>query len=138
MAIKPTNRMAQVMHRSVVSPAWVLPDTAISNCFPGLDFDFKAFWRRAFVGIVLQEWDNDVVDVEDHRYDDLKYRRLLKVDGRDVMTVVSGPHITCGDSSPLAASPGPIRTPQGITNESSSPHGTLAMEWSNVLTAVML
>ena len=26
--------------------------TAISNCFPGLEFDFRNLWRRAFVGIV--------------------------------------------------------------------------------------
>ena len=86
---------------------------------------------------MLQEWDNYVVDIEDHRYDDLKHHRLLKVDGKDVMTLVSGPHITGGDSNTLMASPGPTRTPQGITIESSSPYGTLAMEWSNVLTFVM-
>ena len=63
MAIKPTNRMAQMMHRSVGSPASALPDTAISNCFP----DWTSTSRGsggAFVGIVLQESDNYVVDVE--------------------------------------------------------------------------
>ena len=122
MKIDPRNRMAQLLHRSAGNPSNSLPSAAISNCFPGLEFDFKAFWRRSFVGIVLQEWDNYVVDVEDHRFDDLKRHRLLKVDGRDIMTLVSGPHIPGGDSSPLAT---------------GSPYATLAMEWSNVLTFVM-
>jgi hypothetical protein len=124
MKINPRNRMAQLLHRSTGNPSNSLPSSAISNCFPGLEFDFKAFWRRAFVGIVLQEWDNYVVDIEDHHYDDLKHHRLLKVDGRDIMTLVTGPHIPGGSSSTtLVAAP----------NSS----GTLAMEWSNALAFVM-
>src|SRR4029077_7438805 len=87
------------------------------------EFDFKAFWRRAFVGIVLQEWDNYVVDIEDKRYERLKHHRLLKGDDRNIMTLVSGPYIPGGDSSTLVAS--------------QNPYGTLAMEWSNVLTFIM-
>ncbi|MBV9201514.1 MAG: hypothetical protein JOY83_17665 [Alphaproteobacteria bacterium] len=116
MELNPRNRMAQLLHRATGNPSNTLPSTAISNCFPGLEFDFKAFWRRAFVGIVLLEWDNYVVEVEDHSYDDLKFHRLLKVDGKDVMTAVSGPRIPGGESTTL---------------------GALAMEWSNVLTFVM-
>jgi hypothetical protein len=137
MKLDPRNRMAQLLHRATGNPSNTLPSTAISNCFPGLEFDFKAFWRRAFVGIVLQEWDNYVVDIEDQHYAHLKHHRLLKVDGRDVMTRVSGPVITGGDSNTLMASAGPTRTAQGIVIQSSSPYGTLAMEWSNVLTFVM-
>jgi hypothetical protein len=123
MKIDPRNRTAQLLYRAVGNPSNTLPSAAISNCFPGLEFDFKAFWRRAFVGIVLQEWDNYVVDIEDHRYDDLKHHRLLKVDGKDIMTVVSGPYIPGGDATTLIS-------PQ-------NPYGTLAMEWSNALTFVM-
>jgi hypothetical protein len=123
MKIDPRNRMAQVLHRSTGNPSNSLPSAAISNCFPGLEFDFKAFWRRAFVGIVLQEWDNYVVDIEDHRHDALRHHRLLKVEGKDVMTLVTGPHIPGGDSTTLIGSPNSF--------------GTLAMEWSNLLAFVM-
>jgi hypothetical protein len=121
--IDPRNRTAQLLYRATGNPSNTLPSAAISNCFPGLEFDFKAFWRRAFVGIVLQEWDNYVVDIEDHRYDDLKHHRLLKVDGKDIMTLVSGPYIPGGDGGTLMSS--------------QSPYGTLAMEWSNALAFVM-
>jgi hypothetical protein len=123
MKIDPRNRMAQLLHRSAGNPSNSLPSSAISNCFPGLEFDFKAFWRRAFVGIVLQEWDNYVVEIEDPRYDGLKHHRLLKVDGKDIMTLVTGPHIPGGGNSVLVASPNSA--------------GTLAMEWSNALAFVM-
>jgi hypothetical protein len=122
MAIKPINRMAQVMHRSVGSPASALPDTAISNCFPGLEFDFKGFWRRAFVGIVLQEWDNYVVDVEQPEHENLRFHRLLQVDGRGVLTRVTGPVIPGGGDDGLSLPPG---------------GDVVTMEWSNSLAFVM-
>jgi hypothetical protein len=123
MKIDPRNRMAQLLYRATGNPSNTLPSAAISNCFPGLEFDFKAFWRRAFVGIVLQEWDNYVVEIEDHRYDNLKFHRLLKVDGRNILTRISGPQIP-------GSTPVPLTTTQ-------SPSATLAMEWSNALTFVM-
>jgi hypothetical protein len=122
MAIKPTNRMAQILHRSVGSPASALPDAAISNCFPGLEYDFKQFWRRAFVGIVLQEWDNYVVDVELPEYENLRFHRLLKVDGRDVLTKVFGPVIPGGADDGLSLPPG---------------GDVITMEWSNSLAFVL-
>jgi hypothetical protein len=127
MKIDPRNRMAQLLHRAVGNPSNTLPSAAISNCWPGLEFDFKQFWRRAFVGIVLQEYDNYVVKVEDPRYKNLEHHRLLKVDGRDVMTRVSGPSIPGGDNNTLMQTPSP----------SPSPYGTLSMEWSNALAFVM-
>ena len=123
MKIDPRNKMAQLLHRATGNPSNTLPSAAISNCFPGLEFDFKAFWRRAFVGIVLQEWDNYVIDIEDHRYDGLQYHRLLKVAGKDILTSISGPHIPGEDSDTLATK--------------QNPNGTLAMEWSNALTFIM-
>src|SRR5262249_6894687 len=66
-----------------------------------------------------------IVDIEDARYDDLKHHRLLKVDGRNIMTLISGPYI-----------PGPDPNINTLMS-SQSPHGTLAMEWSNALTFVM-
>jgi hypothetical protein len=123
LKIEPRNKTAQLLHRAVGNPSNTLPSSAISNCFPGLEFDFKAFWRRAFVGIVLQEWDNYVIEIDDPRYANLKYHRLLKVDGMNILTLISGPYIP-GESSVT------LGTQQ-------NPSGTLAMEWSNALAFVM-
>jgi hypothetical protein len=119
--IKPQNKMAQLHHRATGNPASTLPSSAISNCFPGLEYDFKNFWRRAFVGIVLLEWDNYVIEAEDHQYDGLVHHRLLKVNDRVLVTTVSGPQIPGGDPVPL-----PLGSP-----------GVITMELSNALAFVL-
>jgi hypothetical protein len=121
--ISPRNRMAQLHHRALGNPANTLPTTAISNCFPGLEYDFKNFWRRAFVGIVLQEWDNLVVGIEDEQYRDLMGHRLLRVADRDIVTTVSGPYVQGGASNPLGTG--------------GNPNALISMEWSNALAFVM-
>lgn len=122
MKIKPTNLTAQLHHRAAGNPVSTLPSSAISNCFPGLEYDFKNFWRRSLVGIVLLEWDNYVIEIEDERYQDLLHHRLLKVDGRPIVTAVHGP-----------VSPQVIDTglPYGKP-------GVVTMEWSNALAFVRL
>ena len=110
--------MAQLHHRATGNPVSTLPSFAISNCFPGLEYDFKNFWRRAFVGIVLLEWDNYVIEIEDPQYEGLKYHRLLRVDGRPLVTTVSGPRIPDGGIVPLPSDENP---------------GIVTMEWSNAL-----
>jgi hypothetical protein len=119
--IEPRNRMAWLHHRGTGNPVNVLPSSAISNCFPGLEYDFKAFWRRAFVGIVLQEWDNYVVDYETDEYKGLLHRRLLKVDDLPLVVSVSGPQFPGGD---------PVKLP-------TDPPNVVSMEWSNALAFVM-
>ena len=37
-------------YRAAGNPPSTLPHSAISNCFPGLEFDFRNVWRRMFVG----------------------------------------------------------------------------------------
>ena len=123
MKIQPRNKMAQLFYRSKGNPPSSLPSAAISNCFPGLEYDFKNFWRRAFVGIVLLEWDNYVIDAELKEYADLVHHRLLKVDGRNVITAVSGPVIPGG-------------TPGNLASTSGDP-GVITMEWSNALAYVL-
>lgn len=115
--ILPQNKMAQLHYRATGNPESTLPGSAISNCFPGLEYDFKAFWRRVFKGIVLMEWDNYVVDIEDDQYEGLRGHRLLKVNGRPVITTVQGPSIVNGPSGLLPLGKG-------------SP---VTMEWSNAL-----
>jgi hypothetical protein len=119
--IEPRNRMAQIHYRAVGNPPNTLPTAAISNCFPGLDYDFKAFWRRAFIGIVLLEWDNYVIDIESDEYTGLLHHRLLKVDGRPLVLSVSGPKIPGGPSGGLPTDSNP---------------GLITMEWSNALALV--
>ncbi len=115
--VSPQNKMAQLHFRATGNPVSTLPSSAISNCFPGLEYDFKNFWRRIFHGIILLEWDNYVVGIEDQQLKGLLHHRLLKVNGRALVTPVSGPSIPDGTSNGL-----PMGKPDVVT-----------MEWSNAL-----
>jgi hypothetical protein len=106
--IDPRNLSAQLHYRGRGNPPYAQPSSAISNCFPGLELDFRAVWRRIFVGIVLVENNNYVVETEGPDYHDLLYHRLLKVDGRPVVTAVKGPHIPGGLQSPWR----PVKMPK--------------------------
>ena len=63
--LRPRNRSAELMYKPLGNPLSSHPIVAISNCCPGLEFDFRAVWRRLLVGITLVEWDNLVVEVFD-------------------------------------------------------------------------
>ena len=39
--MEPTNVTAQIMHSARGNPPSVLANTAISNCFPGLEYDLR-------------------------------------------------------------------------------------------------
>jgi len=110
--------------RGAGNPPASHPSSAISNCFPGLEFDFRNIWRRMFVGIVLTEHNNFVVDVEDPQYADLKGRRLLAVEGRAVMTRATGPVIPGRGQGE--------RLPIDGNNEA-----VVFMEWSNTIALVL-
>lgn len=120
--ITPRNRVAQLLYRATGNPPNTLPTSAISNSFPGLEYDFRAFWRRSLVGIVLLESDNFIIEA-DNDHQDLLHRRLLKIDGRDVVTTVSGPQMPGG----------PVRK----LSSGDNPDAVAWMEWSNLLTHVM-
>lgn len=121
--LKPNNLTAQIHYRGAGNPISVLPRTAISNCFPGLEFDFRNLWRRTFEGIVLIENNNYVVEAEDAQYQDLVHRRLLRVDGKATVVATQGPVFPGGSSQTL------------ITE--SNPNGVSFMEWSNLLAQVL-
>jgi hypothetical protein len=125
-AISPRNltaREAQLSFRVRGNPPVSHPTSAISNCFPGLEFDFRNIWRRIFVGIVLTEHNNYVVEVEDQKYQDLKGRRLLAIDGRAVMTQARGPAIPGRGPDPLPVD--------------GNPQAVAFMEWSNTIALVL-
>lgn len=121
--LKPANLTAQLHHRGTGNPASVLPRSAISNCFPGLEFDFRNLWRRTFEGIVLVENNNYVVAAEDSQYDDLVTRRLLRVDGFDTNVLTQGPVFPGGDS--------------GTLGSTANPNAVSFTEWSNSLARIM-
>jgi hypothetical protein len=118
-----TAQRAQLIYRGRGNPPVSHPMSAISNCFPGLEFDFRNIWRRIFVGIVLTEHSNFVVDVEDPKYADLKGRRILAINGRPVMTQARGPAI-------------PGRGPSALPVD-GNPRAVAFMEWSNTIALIL-
>jgi hypothetical protein len=97
MTINPKNLTAQFAFRAAGNPPSTLPHEAISNFFPGLEFDLRSLWKHIFEGIELHE--AGLVD-EGHRVmavapaglaDTAGVRagdRLRSVDGRAVDTQV--------------------------------------------------
>lgn len=124
-SISASNLSAQIHHRGTGNPASVLPRSAISNCFPGLEFDFRNLWRRAFEGIVLVENNNYVVAAEAPEFEHLVTRRLLRFAGLDVGTMVEthGPVFPNGDTGPLASA--------------ANPNAVSFMEWSNSIARIL-
>jgi hypothetical protein len=119
---KPLNLTAQLNHRARGNPPNTLPHSAISNCFPGLEFDFRAIWRRIFVGIVIVENNNYVIKAEDPKYEKLVGHRLLRIDNQDVVVATSGPVIPGRGAVPLASGGG---------------NPVAFMEWSNSIARVL-
>jgi hypothetical protein len=116
VTLDPKNVTAQLQHRAAGNPPSTLPDSAISNCFPGLEFDFRNLWRRLFEGIQLHEADNYVVAADGaHRH--LVGGRLLKVGDDPMVVEVRGPR-TAGGPDELLRPAAP-------------------MEWSNAMAAVL-
>jgi hypothetical protein len=119
--IEPRNLSAQLSYRGRGNPPVSHPSSAISNCFPGLEFDFRTIWRRAFIGIVLSENNNYVVEFEDQKFKDLKGCRLLKIEGRAVSVETRGPIF-----------PGRI----DMLSTGGNPDSVAFMEWSNNLALI--
>ena len=105
----PLNVTAQLQYRAIGNQPSTLPDSAVSNCFPGLEFDFRNIWRRLFEGIELHEASGFVVSTdEDH--EPLQNRFLVRVAG--------------------------LRTQLQVTRPDGQ-RGIAFMEWSNALAEVV-
>jgi hypothetical protein len=96
MAINPKNLTAQLAYRASGNPPSTLPDAAISNFFPGLEFDLRSLWKHIFVGVELHESGMGtsghlVLNVEagsPAAIDGVEAgHRLRSVDGRDVEAI---------------------------------------------------
>jgi len=125
--IKPQNLAAQLDYRGRGNPPNTRPVSAISNCFPGLEFDFRAIWRRMFVGIELSEYNNYVTKA-DPKFQELCGRRLLLIDGGQANPPLPTSVATTGVTNPQLGS-GPLATGQ-------NPNGVSFMEWSNSLARI--
>ena len=116
--IDPKNLTAQLAYRGRGNPPGTHPASAIANCFPGLEFDFRNVWRRILVGLEVHEATNLVVGVEaDHpEHQNLLGLQLISVDGEPVTAPVMGPSVPGGPTEQL---------------------GTNNLEWSNALASVL-
>jgi hypothetical protein len=121
--LKAANLTAQLHYRGTGNPIAVLPRTAISNCFPGLEFDFRNLWRRAFNGIVLIENNNYVLEASDAKFQNLVGHRLVAIEGKPTMVQTFGPVFPEGPSVPLKTD--------------ANPNGVSFMEWSNSMVHVL-
>jgi hypothetical protein len=97
MAINPKNLTAQFAFRAAGNPPSTIPNQAISNFFPGLEFDLRSLWKHIFEGVELHEaglgtgghqvlavTPGSPAEIAGVREGD----RLLSVDGRAVETQV--------------------------------------------------
>lgn len=128
--LKPRNLMAHIRYAAHGNPVSSQPLTSVANCCPGLEVDFRAVWRRMFKGIVLREYDNLVVDIEDASKKKLQGHRLLRIRLPDnagsflMMTQIKGP----ASSDPLG---------EIVMTTDANPYGLAALEWSNTLAHVL-
>ncbi len=114
MSIEPTNLTAQLLHRAAGNPPSTLPDAAVSNCFPGLEFDFRNVWRRVFEGIEVHEAYGFVVRAQGE-LQRLEGRYLIQVAQTPVRIDAHGPNAT----------------------EQDARLGDAFLEWSNIIAEVL-
>ncbi len=117
--LDPVNLTAQIEHRGRGNPPSVLPMSAISNCFPGLEFDFRNVWRRVLEGITLHEARGVVLGTDPGVPPEITALRgafLLSVDGDAVIGDVLRPSTPGGPAENI---------------------GGDFLEWSNALARIL-
>lgn len=114
--------VSQLMYRGNGNPYAVLSRTAISNCFPGLEFDFRNLWRRALKEILLIENNNYVLEGS-KGFEHLKGHRLVAIDYKPTMVSTSGPVYPNGGNISLKTA--------------ANPNAVSFMEWSNNLATLL-
>ena len=126
-AIQARNLTAQLNYDGVGNPPTTHPRAAVSNCFPGLETDFRNAWRRILVEIELHEATNFVMSVDPGAPENLqilaKGYQLLTIEGTAVTVPVTGPKIKGGPNVPLP--------------DTQFHEPTIPLEWSNALAAVL-
>jgi len=126
--ISPSNLAAQLNYKGRGNPWNTLPVTAISNCFPGLEFDFRVIWRRIFEDLTLIECHNLVLEGSDQLVD-LKGHRLLAIED---------PHAATGILPMVVETTGTQRPGTGPAPLASAfnKNGVSFMEWANSLARI--
>ena len=117
--LKPMNLTAQIMHTARGNPPSTLADSAISNCFPGLEYDLRNIWKNLFEGIELHE---SGLGEAGHRVVGVESGSAAEAAGVTVFALllsVNGISLE-----------GPVTTPVQPTTR------TTALEFSNALAAV--
>lgn len=129
-------RASQLHHAAAGNPVSTRAVTSVGNCTPGLEVDFRAVWRRVFTGILLREYDNLVMAIEDPQHEDLHFHRLLRVEypalgdsslvrGFDTTTVQIGPN------------PYDTAAESVVLSIEANPNGVAPLEWSNLLAKML-
>jgi hypothetical protein len=62
--ITPQNLTAQMNYAARGNPPNTRPAAAVSNCFPGLEFDFRNLWKNFLVGVEFHEAMTRVIRVQ--------------------------------------------------------------------------
>lgn len=117
--LEPMNLAAQLAYRGRGNPPSTHPESSIANCFPGLEFDFRAIWKHVFEGVELHEAFNYVIAVtsDNARNQGLQEDMfLLDVEGIEMQATVTGPR-----------QPGGANETLGINN----------LEWTNALATII-
>lgn len=114
---------SQIHYRGEGNPYSVLSRAAISNCFPGLESDFRNLWRYLFQGLTISENDNYVLE-ETPALKGLAGRRIVGINGQPTMVKGEGPVFPGGDNVTLTTS--------------DNPNGAAFMEWSNLIASLHL
>lgn len=126
--IQAKNLSAQLQYQARGNPPSTVPNSAISNAFPGLEMDFRNVWRRIFEEIELHESSNMVVDADPNAPQPIRALknayRLTHVEDVEVTAPVTGPKQGEGpDSVEL------IDTTFGDKR--------MPLEWSNALAGIL-
>lgn len=127
-------RAAELHHVAAGNPVSSRPVMAIGNCTPGLEMDFRAVWRRVFEGILLREYDNLVLEIEDPSYRHLKGHRLQKVE----YTLPGGERRSfLTQTTQIGPSPADPDTQSVVLSFQANPDGLAPLEWSNLLARLL-
>jgi hypothetical protein len=125
--IEAKNLSAQLRYRAAGNPPSTLPDTAISNAFPGLEMDFRNIWKLILEGIELHESSNLVVAVDQSAPEDVQKLadgyRLMHIEDIEVTVPVMGPEYVGGPN---------VSLPDTTFGDKRMP-----LEWSNALAEVV-
>ena len=133
--IEAKNLTAQLNYRGAGNSPGTQPTSAISNCFPGLEMDFRNVWKRIFVGIELHEATNFVVSVDPDAPPELA--PLAPVQAEDPALEKGYLLLTVNDTPITAPVTGPLLRGGPVGPLPDAANGTLALEWSNVLAAIL-